>query len=294
MGYQLSRTTADDIFKQLKKDYRIFAPMVFPGEGCYSDTDVIRYGEAETLQDIEFERKSDYSFKEALFPINETLFYFTEEETSVPALPDKGILIFLRSCDIHALKRLDSIYLNNGPEDFYYKRLREKAKFVLIGCSSTCANGFCASLGTNLTEDYDLYLKISDSTVLAECKCEELAKYSLPQKICFNKNEKTGGTLQLIVLSGAFAMEIKQREPQILSQINTYFGYNVVTKLKIIQNSCPENFLLNKKPIDNVKKILVSAEEQNYITEIIKDVDNSNLREHLENLGKAVFSNKQN
>ena len=89
-------------------------------------------------------------------------------------------------------------------------------------------------------------------------------------------------------------MEIKQREPQILSQINTYFGYNVVTKLKIIQNSCPENFLLNKKPIDNVKKILVSAEEQNYITEIIKDVDNSNLREHLENLGKAVFSNKQN
>ena len=108
------------------------------------------------------------------------------------------------------------------------------------------------------------------------------------------KNEKTGGTLQLIVLSGAFAMEIKQREPQILSQINTYFGYNVVTKLKIIQNSCPENFLLNKKPIDNVKKILVSAEEQNYITEIFKDVDNSNLREHLENLGKAVFSNKQN
>ena len=123
---------------------------------------------------------------------------------------------------------------------------------------------------------------------------EELAKYSLPQKIYFNKNEKTGGTLQLIVLSGAFAMEIKQREPQILSQINTYFGYNAVTKLKIIQNSCPENFLLNKKPIDNVKKILVSAEEQNYITEIIKDVDNSNLREHLENLGKAVFSNKQN
>ncbi len=123
---------------------------------------------------------------------------------------------------------------------------------------------------------------------------EELAKYSLPQKISFSKNEKTGGTLQLIVLSGAFAMEIKQREPQILSQINTYFGYNAVTKLKIIQNSCPENFLLNKKPIDNVKKILVSAEEQNYITEIIKDVDNSNLREHLENLGKAVFSNKKN
>lgn len=88
-------------------------------------------------------------------------------------------------------------------------------------------------------------------------------------------------------------MEIKQREPQILSKINTFFGYNAVAKLKIIQNSSPENFLITKKPIDNVKKILVSEEEQNYITEIIKDVDNNNLREHLENLGKAVFSNKK-
>ena len=76
-------------------------------------------------------------------------------------------------------------------------------------------------------------------------------------------------------------------------KINTFFGYNAVAKLKIIQNNSPENFLITKKPIDNVKKILVSEEEQNYITEIIKDVDNNNLREHLENLGKAVFSNKK-
>lgn len=123
---------------------------------------------------------------------------------------------------------------------------------------------------------------------------EDLAQYSLPQKIFFRKNERSDGTLELLVLSGAFAMEIKQRESQILDKINTYFGYKVVSKLKIVQNSCPENFLIDKKPIDNMKKNLVSKEEQNYITEIVKDIDNSDLRQKLENLGKAVFSSKKN
>lgn len=123
---------------------------------------------------------------------------------------------------------------------------------------------------------------------------EDLAQYSLPRKITFRKDERSDGTLELLVLSGAFAMEIKQRELQILDKINTYFGYKAVAKLKIIQNSCPENFLITKKPIDNMKKNLVSAEEQNYITEIVKDIDSNDLRQKLENLGKAVFSSKKN
>ncbi len=122
---------------------------------------------------------------------------------------------------------------------------------------------------------------------------EELAQYSLPQKISFRKDERSNGTLELLVLSGAFAMEIQHRESQILNKINTYFGYDAVAKLKIIQNSCPENFLFTKKPIDNVKKNLVSPEEHNYITEIIKDVDNNELRRHLEILGEAVLGSKK-
>ena len=64
-------------------------------------------------------KKSDYSFKEILLKINETLFYFTEDQTTVPKGPEKEILIFLRSCDLHAVKRLDEIYLRNGFEDFF-------------------------------------------------------------------------------------------------------------------------------------------------------------------------------
>lgn len=121
---------------------------------------------------------------------------------------------------------------------------------------------------------------------------ETLAQYSLPQKIRFNKNERSNGLIELVVLSGAFALEIKQREKQILEKINTYFGYSAVSKLKIIQNSSPENFLLNKKPIDNVKNFLVSETEQTYITELVKDIHSDKLRETLNNLGKAVLGKK--
>lgn len=65
----------------------------------------------------------------------------------------------MRSYDLHAVRRLDAIYLNNGPEDFYYKRLREKAVFVLMGCSETCDTGFCVSMGTNQTEEYSTSMK---------------------------------------------------------------------------------------------------------------------------------------
>ena len=183
MGYQLSRKTADEIFGRLKQDYDIFAPKLYPGEGCFSDTDVIRYGKVGSLDEIEWSKRSDYSFKEALLAVNEVLFYFTEKETRVPSCTDKKLLIFLRSCDLHAVKRLDAIYLNNGPEDFYYKRLREKARFVLMGCSETCGTGFCVSMGTNRTEEYDLYLKPEGELYRADCRLEELQRYFLTEEV---------------------------------------------------------------------------------------------------------------
>mgnify|MGYP000724264457 CR=1 FL=1 len=43
-------------------------------------TDVIRYGRLDSWEELVWDQKSDYSFKEALFPISETILYFTENE----------------------------------------------------------------------------------------------------------------------------------------------------------------------------------------------------------------------
>lgn len=174
MGYQLSKTEAVRMFADWSDRYDIFAPKLMEGEGCFSDTDIIRYGKVTSPDEIVWDKKSDYSFKETLLAINETLFYFTEDETTVPKGPKKEILIFLRACDLHAVKRLDQIYLKNGFEDIYYARVREKAKFILMGCETTCDSGFCVSMGTNQTEEYDAYLKPDGDTVYADFKCGEL------------------------------------------------------------------------------------------------------------------------
>lgn len=177
MGYVIAKENMDAVFASLSRAYDIFAPKVFEGEGCFSDQDNIRYGKVSSLDEIEFEKKSEYSFKEVLLSVQQNLFYFTEDQVTVPKISDKGILIFLRSCDLAAVKRLDQIYLHNGPEDFYYKRLREKAKFILMGCRETCHSGFCVSMGTNQSDNYDLYLKEEDGKVFVDCRDEALAGY---------------------------------------------------------------------------------------------------------------------
>lgn len=174
MGYQLSKTEASQMFRKWTEQYQIFAPKRMEGEGCFSDTDVIRYVTVTSLDEIEWGKKSDYSFKEALLAISETLFYFTEDETTVPKGPEKDLLIFLRACDMHAVKRLDEIYLKNGFEDFYYARVRERAKFILMGCKETCESGFCVSMGTNQADNYDGYLSVEGETVYADFHCAEL------------------------------------------------------------------------------------------------------------------------
>ena len=174
MGYRLSKEEGDRLAGCWAGKGLVFAPVRMEGEGCFADTDVIRYGRVTSLSQVEWGKKSDYSFKEALLPIHETLFYFTEDQTAVPKGGEGKILILLRSCDVHAVRRLDQIYLHNGGEDFYYKCLRDRAKFLLMPCAETCDSGFCASMGTNECEGYDAYVSMEGEDVLLDIRDPEL------------------------------------------------------------------------------------------------------------------------
>lgn len=178
MGNLWNKEKAAQLFANLAEDYDIYAPRIFKNDGCYSDTDVVRYGRIESFSEIVWDRKSDYSFKETLLPVSETIMYFTESTTRLPEEKKKR-LIFLRSCELHALKRLDEIYLRNGATDSYYKTIRDNAKFILMGCSKSFENCFCVSMNTNRTETFDayahlegdnLYLNFTDSALLSYVK----------------------------------------------------------------------------------------------------------------------------
>ncbi|MBN7573792.1 anaerobic sulfite reductase subunit A [Clostridium sp. 2-1] len=174
MGYKLSKNDINKVFEDLSKEYVVYAPKLFEGEGTFSDTDRVRYGEIKTIDDIVFNQKAQYSYKEVLLPISQTLFYFTEDSIKEADAPKKGAIIFLRSCDLHAVKRMDDIYLRNGQEDYYYKRIRENAKFILMGCENSFENCFCVSMETNKNDEYNAYLKVDGDNVYVDVKDEVL------------------------------------------------------------------------------------------------------------------------
>lgn len=133
------------------------------------------------------------------------------------------------------------------------------------------------------------FMQIELLTLWASVVGENMAQYSLPQKLTFPKDSHSEGCLTIMVPSGAFAMEIAQNEQKIIDKINVYFGYPAVNKIRILQNGTLQDFLLKKKPIDKVKKNVVTDEEESYITELTKDIKQPELRKTVAELGRAIF-----
>lgn len=177
MGIKLRISDFDNVLKEMKSNFKFFAPKVFEGKGRCSDTDMVRYGEISKVSEIVFDKKSAFSPKEVLLPITQTLFFYTEDKCIEPNEESYSPVIFLRSCDIHAVKRFDDIYLRNGFEDPYYKKTREKAKFILIGCEKSFDSCWCVDMGTNKTEDYNASIKVDEDFAYLDIKDEELLEF---------------------------------------------------------------------------------------------------------------------
>lgn len=171
MGYRIQENIFNALLNEWRQDHVIYAPKRFSGGGRCSDTDVVRYGEITSVNEIVFDEPAAYSFKEVLTPISQTLFYFTEANTTEASPPAKGAVLFMRSCDIHALARLDDMYLHNGAPDYYYQQLRKNIKIILMGCRESFAHCFCVSMDTNRSDNYALSVDPqTDGTYLLDCK----------------------------------------------------------------------------------------------------------------------------
>ncbi len=181
MGFRVSTKQFDVWLAAQNGSYDVYAPMRFAGGNTFSDVDCIRYGKISSISDVVFDKKSEYSFKEVLTPISQTLFFFTEDQCKEADPPKKGAIIFMRSCDIHALKRLDDMYLTNGPADHYYKRLRDNIKIVLMGCKKSFENCFCVSMGSNISNTYDMCINEAGEIYEIDCKDVQWNEFFLNQ-----------------------------------------------------------------------------------------------------------------
>lgn len=173
MGYLLSREAADAFFDELSLTYDIYAPKRFPKQGRFSDTDIIRYSKVENLSEIEFVEKSHYPMKEVITPIQQAVFYFTEDEFRASKHSQRPILIFARPCDINAQEIQAKIYGGNGGfTDFYYERVKDLVHYALMDCSGGDDTCFCVSMGTNTTDNYEFAVKMTAEGLYVDNKNE--------------------------------------------------------------------------------------------------------------------------
>ncbi len=201
MAYKLNVIQVDALLSALGREYKIFAPKRFVNQGRYSDTDIIRYDEVRSFSDIVWNQKSDYPAKEVINPIQQSLFYFTEDEYRESKGPDKPLLIFARPCDINAQEIQEKIFAGNGGfTDVYYERMRACVKFAMMECCDEDDSCFCVSMGANRTENYSLAVKFSPEGAEVKLKDADFAPYFEAYPTCsYTPAFKEKNALQLTV-----------------------------------------------------------------------------------------------
>ncbi len=180
MSYKLSTQEANQVLGKLAEKYGVYAPKRFVNQGRYSATDVIRYDQVTSAEEIVWQVKADYPAKEVINPIQQAIFYFTEDEYRESKGKDKPVLIFARPCDINAQKIQANIMAGNGGfTDMYYARVHDRLKFILMDCNGGDDTCFCVSMGSNVVspEDYSAAVKFTEDGMLVEVTDPDLAPY---------------------------------------------------------------------------------------------------------------------
>lgn len=156
MGYTVSAERMQPLFEALSVQYEIFGPRRVAGKKNKNRGPLVRYGKLSSFEEVVWEAQSDFSPKEVYNPIVQTLFFLSDTECVESDVPtDKEYILLAHPCDIHAIARLDKMFLENGgQEDYYYKRLRDKLNIFLMECPHSWDECFCVSMGTNTADEY--------------------------------------------------------------------------------------------------------------------------------------------
>lgn len=180
MGYYVPEARFEQILAAIQNDYTIYAPKQAMRPGQTGENSAVRYGEISSAAEIIWDKQSDFSPKEVIYPIVQTLLYFKGDICQEHALSNaaKPLLVFLRACDLHGIQRLDTIFLQNGGQaDCFYQRLRERLHVVVMECGAGFDECFCVSMGTNAAAEYSAAARNTGAGLLLDIPGEALKAY---------------------------------------------------------------------------------------------------------------------
>lgn len=57
MGKRFNSDEMQKVFEILQESYDVYGPRIYQGTGCFSDTDVIRYGRLDSWEELVWDQK---------------------------------------------------------------------------------------------------------------------------------------------------------------------------------------------------------------------------------------------
>jgi len=115
----------------------------------------------------------------------------------------------------------------------------------------------------------------------------ELARGISPEKLSFEKNKRTNGTLFVRSAGGAFATLFEFQKQRVIERINSFFGYPAVSQIKIRQGN-----LKLRPSVIQAPQSLTPAEEA-ALQQRVSGIEDEGLRQQAYEIGKAIILKKR-
>lgn len=158
MTWSIGEAEFFDFLSHLSKRYELIAPVERNGR--------IAFEMIEEFEALELQRKSHYPPTRLFLPFEEVLLEFKRNRVVQRIEKRPRALLGIKPCEVHALMRLDKLFLDEV-RDPYYGARRQSTLLLVTAClpDESC---FCSTLGTNtLTQGFDLFLaKAKDGFVV--------------------------------------------------------------------------------------------------------------------------------
>jgi len=111
---------------------------------------------------------------------------------------------------------------------------------------------------------------------------------SMPLKIAFPREERSGGVLHVRVSTGGLATEFQYRKELIIARVNSHFGYGAVADLRITQGHVtPRPPKLAPKPAP-----VLAPDEERSLQDTLAVVEDEDIREALARLGRRLAARR--
>ena len=115
----------------------------------------------------------------------------------------------------------------------------------------------------------------------------DLARGVAPQKLTFEKDNRTHGTLVVKSAGGAFAMLFEHQKARRNLRIYAFFGYPAVSRIKIVQGALKIKSIPPKTVLKTIPK-----DELQALQEKVGIIEDEELRERTFEIGKALLAKK--